>query len=165
MLFAANPFVQLVPNNSSSIVDYWTVTSYKCMAVNFPSGADIEVKNNDKRIKFVYPETLDPLPVFGLVVGVPEPLVDVGTEIVQPPTSHPHKVCFALFNDALSTFYLRSYGVGHMVNDQSDREMKPAASSTQAILFNCVGIIPQIGQSIPRPLLYQSWSTGLMGPL
>ena len=26
-----------------------------------------------------------------------------------------------LFNDALNTFYLRLYGVRHMVNDQSDR--------------------------------------------
>ena len=25
-----------------------------------------------------------------------------------------------LFNDALNTFYLRLYGVGHMVNDHSD---------------------------------------------
>ena len=25
-----------------------------------------------------------------------------------------------LFNDALNTFYLRLYGVGHMVKDQSD---------------------------------------------
>ena len=28
----------------------------------------------------------------------------------------------ALFNDALNTFYLRLYGVGHMVNDHSDSE-------------------------------------------
>ena len=28
----------------------------------------------------------------------------------------------ALFNDALNTFYLRLYGVGHMVKDQSDSE-------------------------------------------
>ena len=27
----------------------------------------------------------------------------------------------ALFNDALNTFYLRLYGVGHMVKDHSDR--------------------------------------------
>ena len=29
-----------------------------------------------------------------------------------------------LFNDARSTFYLRLYGVGHMVKDHSDRERK-----------------------------------------
>ena len=29
-----------------------------------------------------------------------------------------------LFNDALNTFYLRLYGVGHMVKDYSDRERK-----------------------------------------
>ena len=28
----------------------------------------------------------------------------------------------ALFNDALNTFYLRLYGVGHMVKDHSDSE-------------------------------------------
>ena len=28
-----------------------------------------------------------------------------------------------LFNDALNTFYLRLYGVGHMVNDNSDSEI------------------------------------------
>ena len=27
-----------------------------------------------------------------------------------------------LFNDALNTFYLRLYGVGHIVNDHSDSE-------------------------------------------
>ena len=42
-----------------------------------------------------------------------------------------------LFNDALDTFYLRLYGVGHMVKDRSDsaRERKPAAI-TWATLFN-----------------------------
>ena len=29
-----------------------------------------------------------------------------------------------LFNDALNTFYLRLYGVGHMVEDHSDSERK-----------------------------------------
>ena len=33
-----------------------------------------------------------------------------------------------LFNDALNTFYLRLYGVRHMVEDHSDRERKPAAA-------------------------------------
>ena len=33
-----------------------------------------------------------------------------------------------LFNDALNTFYLRLYGVGHMVKDHSDSESKPAAA-------------------------------------
>ena len=36
-----------------------------------------------------------------------------------------------LFNDALNTFYLRIYGVTHMVKDHSDskRERKPAAAT------------------------------------
>ena len=29
-----------------------------------------------------------------------------------------------LFNDALNTFYLRLYGVGHMIKDHSDGESK-----------------------------------------
>ena len=36
-----------------------------------------------------------------------------------------------LFNDAFNTFYLRLYGVRHMVKDHSDteRERKPAAAT------------------------------------
>ena len=34
-----------------------------------------------------------------------------------------------LFNDALNTFYLRLYGIGHMVKDHSDSERKPAAAT------------------------------------
>ena len=34
-----------------------------------------------------------------------------------------------LFNDALNTFYLPLYGVGHMVKDHSDCEWKPAAAT------------------------------------
>ena len=33
-----------------------------------------------------------------------------------------------LFNDTLNTFYLRLYGVRHMVKDHSDSERKPAAA-------------------------------------
>ena len=36
---------------------------------------------------------------------------------------------FFLFNDALNTFYLRLYGVRHMVKDHSDSERKPAAAT------------------------------------
>ena len=34
-----------------------------------------------------------------------------------------------LFNDALNTFYLRLYGVRHMVKDHSDSERKAAAAT------------------------------------
>ena len=34
-----------------------------------------------------------------------------------------------LFNDTLNTFYLRLYGVRHMVKDHSDSERKPAAAT------------------------------------
>ena len=39
-----------------------------------------------------------------------------------------------VFNDALSTFYVQSYGVGHMVKDYLDSDKKPAAA-TSRILF------------------------------
>ena len=40
-----------------------------------------------------------------------------------------------LFNDALNTFYLRLYGVGHlMVKYHSDGERKPAAATIWAAL-------------------------------
>ena len=39
-----------------------------------------------------------------------------------------------LFNDALNTFYLRLYGVRHMVEDHSDSERGKPASATWATL-------------------------------
>ena len=36
---------------------------------------------------------------------------------------------YVLFNDAPNTFYLRLYGVNHMVKDHSDSERKPAAAT------------------------------------
>ena len=41
-----------------------------------------------------------------------------------------------LFNDALNTFYLRLYGVRHMVEDHSDSERGNPAAATWATLFN-----------------------------
>ena len=70
-----------------------------------------------------------------------------------------------LFNDALNTFYLRLYGVGHMVKDHSDSERgNPLPPHGLLFLINSKGyficIVPQTGYHIPRPLLHQSWSTG-----
>ena len=70
-----------------------------------------------------------------------------------------------LFNDALNTFYLRLYGVRHMVKDHSDSEKgNPLPPHRLLLLINSKGsficTIPQTGQHIPRPLLHQSWSTG-----
>ena len=53
-----------------------------------------------------------------------------------------------LFNDALNTFYLRLYGVGHMVKDHSDSERgKPLPSHGLPFPINSKGsficIIPQ----------------------
>ena len=41
-----------------------------------------------------------------------------------------------LFNDALNTFYLQSYGVGHMVKDHYDSKRKPTATTTWVTFFN-----------------------------
>ena len=55
-----------------------------------------------------------------------------------------------LFNDALNTFYLRLYGVGHMVKDHSDSEKGNALPPHRLLLsinskgsFICT--IPQTG--------------------
>ena len=65
-----------------------------------------------------------------------------------------------LFNEALNTFYLRLYGVRHMVKDHSDNEKgNPLPPHRQLFPINSKGsficIIPHM--HIPRPLLYQSW--------
>ena len=70
-----------------------------------------------------------------------------------------------LFNDALNTFYLRLYGVRHMVKDHSDSEKgNPLPPHRLLLSINSKGsficTIPQTGYHIPRPLLHQSWSTG-----
>ena len=48
---------------------------------------------------------------------------------------HNRKEGNVLFNDALNTFYLRLYGIEHMVKDHSDSKRKPAAA-TWATLFD-----------------------------
>ena len=84
----------------------------------------------------------------------------------HPYTAYIYKTFFFFFfNDALNTFYLRLYGVRHMVKDHSDnkrgnplpphRLLFPISSKGS---FICT--IPQTGKHIPRPLLHQSWSTG-----
>ena len=46
--------------------------------------------------------------------------------INNPPRKKERSV---LFNDTLNTFYLRLYGIRHMVKDHSDSEKKPAAAT------------------------------------
>ena len=56
----------------------------------------------------------------------------------------------ALFNDGLNTFYLRLYGVGHMVKDHSDSE-RGNPMQPHRLLFSIsskgsfICIIPQTG--------------------
>ena len=47
----------------------------------------------------------------------------------------------ALFNDALNTFYLQLYGIGHMVKDHSDSERGNLLP--HGLLFPIICIIPQ----------------------
>ena len=69
-----------------------------------------------------------------------------------------------LFNDARNTFYLRLYGIRHMVKDHSDSERGNPLLPHGLLLISSkcsfICIIPQTGQHIPQPLLHQSWSTG-----
>ena len=83
---------------------------------------------------------------------------------VQIPRRYGRHEGNVLFNDALNTFYLRLYGVGHMVKNHSDSERgNPLPPHGLLFPISCKGsfirIIPQAGQHIPRPLLHQSWST------
>ena len=61
-----------------------------------------------------------------------------------------------LFNDALNTFYLRIYCVGHMVKDHSDSE-RGNPLPPHGLLFpnsskgSFICTIPQTGYHIPRP--------------
>ena len=70
-----------------------------------------------------------------------------------------------LYNDALNTFYLRLYDVGHMVKDHSDRERGKQLPLHRLLLLisskgSLICTIPHTRYHIPRPSLYQSWSTG-----
>ena len=56
-------------------------------------------------------------------------IVAAGLRVESPPVNLLNSVDWpstgtgnVLFNDALNTFYLRLYGVGHMVKDNSDSE-------------------------------------------
>ena len=70
-----------------------------------------------------------------------------------------------LFKDTLNTFYLRLYGVRHMVKNHSD-SARGNLLPPHGLLFpisskgSFICIIPQTGWHIPQPLLHQSWITG-----
>ena len=69
-----------------------------------------------------------------------------------------------LFNDTLNTFYLRLYGIGHMIKDHSDSERGNLLPPHGLLFLNSskgsfICTIPQTGWYIPWPLLHQSWST------
>ena len=68
-------------------------------------------------------------------------------------------------NVLFNTFYLRLYGVRHMVKNHSDSEKGNTLPPHRLLLsisskgyFICT--IPQTGKHIPLPLLHQSWITG-----
>ena len=84
------------------------------------------------------------------------------TVVIPPPRGYQHlfqvcNFCFifkrernVLFNDALNTFYLRLYGVRHMVKDHSDSEKGNSLPPHRLLLsINCKGsficTIPQTG--------------------
>ena len=87
--------------------------------------------------------------------GWPETLNEAG--LVK--TRERERVRIFLFNDALNTFYLRLYGVIHMVKDHSDSEKgNPLPPHRLLLSINSKGsficIIPHT-----TALLHQSWST------
>ena len=77
-------------------------------------------------------------------------VVDVSLYSTRNDQTNGRKEGNVLFNDALNTFYLRLYGVGHMVNDHSDSERgKPLPPHGLLFLISSKGsficIIPQTG--------------------
>ena len=50
-----------------------------------------------------------------------------------------------LFNDTLNTFYLRSYGIRHMVKDHSDSEREETRCHHMGYKISFICIIPQTG--------------------
>ena len=73
-----------------------------------------------------------------------------------------------LFNDALNTFYLRLYGVGHMVKDHSDSE-RGNLLPPHGLLFlikskgSFICTIPQTGRITHTPALAEIRNSP-MGP-
>ena len=66
----------------------------------------------------------------------------IKTQPPPPPPSHPlrERERNVLFNDALNTFYLRLYGVRHMVKDHSDSEKgNPLLPHRLLLLINSKG--------------------------
>ena len=59
-----------------------------------------------------------------------------------------------LFHDALNTFHLRLYGVGHMVKDHSDSERGNPMGYSFRLAARVLLYAPF---HIPQPLLHQSW--------
>ena len=66
-----------------------------------------------------------------------------------------------LFNNALNTFYLRLYGVGHMVKDHTDSD-RGNLLPLHGLLFpisskgSFICTIPQTGWHIPWSLVHHS---------
>ena len=74
-------------------------------------------------------------------------LLDVRKRVTEPERERERNV---LFNDALNTFYLRLYGVRHMVKDHSDSEKgNPLPPHRLLLSINSKGsficTIPQTG--------------------
>ena len=71
-----------------------------------------------------------------LTATVNKPLISPGPFFIPGPRFLGQKRTeeYVLINDALNTFYLRLYGVGHMVKDHSDSERENPLPATWATL-------------------------------
>ena len=80
-----------------------------------------------------------------------------------------------LFNDTLNTFYLRLYGIGHVVKGHSDGQRGKLLPPLHGLLFPIsskrafICTIPQTGSHIPRPCYTSRGALGVtrnssMGP-
>ena len=89
-------------------------------------------------------------PPWGIDPTTPHTMSKCSTTVTFTPLLKRRKEGNVLFNDALNTFYLRIYGVVHMVKDHSDSERgKPLPSHGLFFQISTKGsficIIPQTG--------------------
>ena len=120
-----------------------------------------------KHGKWVYDTIRLGAPSLFLVHGTSRVLLGlcVQNTLYQGSLSFRDLIINVLFNDALNAFYLRLYGVRHMVKDHLNSERaNPLPPHGLLFLISSKGsficIIPQRGYHIQRPLLQPPGSTG-----
>ena len=97
-------------------LEHWVIALPRCFCNGSLNWSHILCRNLEAYVMEIVPLSKQIHPNFLLLLCLPRRLWP-GTFWVTT-----RKEGNALFNDTLNTFYIRLYGVGHMVKDQSDSE-------------------------------------------